>query len=41
MSDDHMLQDHQKTWHGFTRLILWSTIVIVISLSILGLWLID
>ena len=41
MSDDQMLQEHQKSWHGFTRLMLWSIIGVTITLIILGLWLID
>ncbi|MDJ0610664.1 MAG: aa3-type cytochrome c oxidase subunit IV [Kiloniellales bacterium] len=39
MSDDQMLKEHQATWDGFTKLILWSTVAIVITLIILGLWL--
>ena len=37
MSDDQMLQEHQKTWHGFTRLMLWSIIGIVVTLIFLAL----
>ena len=41
MSDDHMLRDHQKTWHGFTRLMLWSTIGVVVVLALMGIFLVD
>ncbi len=41
MSDDHMLKEHKQTWDGFTKLVLWSVIAIVITLAVLGLWLVD
>ena len=38
MADEQqMLRDHQKTWHGFTRLMLWSIIGIVVTLIFLAL----
>ena len=38
MADEQqMLRDHQKSWHGFTRLMLWSIIGIVATLVFLAL----
>ncbi len=30
MADDQqMLRDHQQTWKGFTRLMVWSVVLVV------------
>ena len=39
MADDQqMLRDHQHAWKGFTRFMLWSTVVVVIVLLGLALF---
>ncbi len=39
MTDDQMLREHQETWIGFGRLLLWSIVTIVITLSLMALFL--
>jgi hypothetical protein len=39
MADDQMLRDHQQTWNGFCRLMLWSVVVIVATLALMALFL--
>ena len=41
MSDDPMLRDHQKAWHGFTRLMLWGSIGVAVVLALMGIFLVD
>ena len=33
MSDDQMLHEHQKTWHGFVKLIAYSTAAVAVTLG--------
>lgn len=40
MSDDDMLKQHEETWHGFLKLLTWSTVGIVIVLILMGLFLV-
>ena len=30
-------QDHKKTWEGFTKFVLWGTIIVVLILAILAI----
>ena len=39
MANDQMLNDHRQTWIGFCRLMLWSIVTIVITLSLMALFL--
>jgi Bacterial aa3 type cytochrome c oxidase subunit IV len=39
MAMDQELERHLETWHGFTRVLRWSVIGIVLLLIILALWL--
>ena len=39
MADDQMLSDHRQTWVGFCRLMLWSIVMIVTTLSLMALFL--
>ena len=39
MADDQMLREHRETWIGFSRLMLWSIVVIIITLSLMALFL--
>ena len=33
MTDEHqMLIEHQRTWKGFLRLMIWSTVFVVVVL---------
>ena len=41
MSDDQMLREHRQTWHGFCRLLIWSVLVILVTLSLMGIFLVD
>jgi hypothetical protein len=40
MSQDEMLVEHKKTWHGFVKLIVISTAVVVIPLALMGIFLV-
>jgi hypothetical protein len=40
MSDDQMLHEHQKTWHGFVKLIQYSTAAVVITLVLMAIFLV-
>lgn len=40
MSDDKMLQEHRKTWHDFVKLTVISTAVVVLVLSLMGIFLV-
>lgn len=33
------LQSHRQTWHGFTRLVIWSTAAVVLALVLMALFL--
>lgn len=39
MAHDQMLEDHQKTWHGFTRLVIYSSVAIVATLVLMAVFL--
>lgn len=39
MADDQMLKEHQQTWNGFCRLLLWSVVAIVITLALMAAFL--
>jgi hypothetical protein len=41
MSDDQMLHEHQQTWRGFCRLMVWSVVAIVVTLALMGIFLVD
>lgn len=30
-------EDHKKTWEGFTKFVLWGTIIVVLILMILAI----
>ena len=38
--DQEMLDDHQRTWNGFTRFVLYSTVVVGAALRLMALLLI-
>jgi hypothetical protein len=40
MSDQQMLEEHQKTWKGFIRLITWSTVAVAVTLALMGIFLV-
>ncbi len=35
MSDQQMLEEHQKTWNGFVKLLTWSTAATVVILLLM------
>ena len=39
MSDDQMLHEHQKTWHGIVKLLTYSTAAAVITLILMAIFL--
>ena len=41
MTDDQLLREHQQSWNGFCKLLLYSTIAIVITLALMGIFLVD
>jgi len=41
MSDDQLLREHQQSWQGFCKLLLYSIIAIVITLALMGIFLVD
>ncbi len=40
MSDQQMLEEHQKTWNGFVKLIFWSAAASAATLIVLGIFLV-
>ncbi len=40
MSDLQMLEEHQKAWNGFVRLLFWSAAAIAATLLLLGVLLV-
>jgi hypothetical protein len=40
MPDDPMLHEHQKTWQGFVKLLVYSTAAVVITLILMGIFLV-
>ncbi len=40
MSDQQMLEERQKTWSGFVRLLFWSAAAIAAALILLGIFLV-
>ena len=41
MSDRQMLEEHQKTWNGFVKLLTWSTAAAAVTLALMGIFLVD
>lgn len=39
MNDDQMLKEHQKTWHDFIKLTIYSVIAVVVALVLMGAFL--
>ena len=39
MSDDQMLREHQKTWHGFVKLMTYSTAAAAATLILMAIFL--
>lgn len=39
MADDQLLEEHRRTWHGFIKLMVWSTVGTVIILVLMALFL--
>lgn len=39
MSDDQMLREHRRQWHGFVKLLAYSTIAVVIVLAGMAIFL--
>jgi hypothetical protein len=39
MSDDLILQERKVSYHGFVRLVTWSTIAVVITLALMAAFL--
>jgi len=40
MSDQQMIEERQKTWNGFVKLMVWSTAASVATLILLGIFLV-
>jgi hypothetical protein len=38
MTTDLELERHRQTWHGFTRLLKWGSIAIIIVLGLLAIF---
>ncbi len=41
MTDDQLLRDRERSWHGFCRLLTYSVIIIMFTLALMGIFLID
>ena len=39
MSDQQMLEEHRQTWHGFVKLIAYSSVATVIALILMAIFL--
>ncbi len=39
MSNDQMLHEHQKSWHGFVKLITYSTAAVIVTLVLMAIFL--
>jgi hypothetical protein len=39
MAQDELLEEHRRTWHGFCQLMTYSTAGVVITLSLMALFL--
>jgi len=39
MADDKILEEHRKTWHGFVRLLGFSTAATALVLALMALFL--
>jgi hypothetical protein len=39
MSDDQMLHEHQKTWHGFVKLMIYSLTAVALTLILMAIFL--
>lgn len=39
MADDHMLEDHRNAWHGFVKLITYSSVATVVTLLLMAIFL--
>lgn len=40
MSDRQMIEEHQKTWSGFVKLLTWSTAATALTLALMGIFLV-
>jgi hypothetical protein len=40
MSDRQMIEEHQKTWSGFVKLLTWSTVATAVTLALMGIFLV-
>ncbi len=40
MPDQQMLEEHQKTWNGFVKLMVWSAAASAATLILLGIFLV-
>ncbi len=41
MADDsQMLRDHQQSWNGFCKLMTYSSIGVIITLALMGIFLV-
>ncbi len=40
MSDRQMIEEHQKTWSGFVKLLTWSTAAAAATLALMGIFLV-
>ena len=41
MSDEQLLREHQQSWNGFCKLLLYSIIAIAITLALMAIFLVD
>ena len=41
MTDDQLLREHQQSWNGFCKLLLYSIIAIAVTLALMGIFLVD
>lgn len=39
MAEDQMLRDHERTWGGFVKLIVYSTAAVVVTLALMAIFL--
>ena len=40
MSDQQFIEEHQKTWNGFVKLIAWSTAAVALTLLLMRIFLV-
>lgn len=40
MSDQQLLEEHQKSWQGFVKLLVWSAAAVLLTLVLMRIFLV-